>query len=327
MSRAVLGPRYFFIVMLSVLSIPLFAQHAAAYFSAGKARFAVKVNEKVLPYQVNGVFVLPGEKLTLKPLDVSTQNAYVLQNVSGLEKRSMTNEWQWQAPQKPGLYTLALTRLGSMDSVTLNIFVMVPFQQGAKKQHINGYRIGAYPRRPTRPVHMYNMPRGFIEVTEENQETFIAPHFQLKQFVCKQNGSYPKYIVLREQLLWKLEAILEKINIRGYRYNTFHVMSGYRTPSYNKSIGNVKHSRHLWGDAADIFVDAYPQDGKMDDLNRDGKINRRDAALLYKIIDGMYGPSSSHQHLIGGLGQYSGTAAHGPFVHVDVRGHRVRWKK
>ena len=29
--------------------------------------------------------------------------------------------------------------------------------------------------------------------------------------------------------------------------------------------------------------------------------------------------------VVGGLGAYGSTAAHGPFVHVDTRGHRARW--
>jgi hypothetical protein len=28
---------------------------------------------------------------------------------------------------------------------------------------------------------------------------------------------------------------------------------------------------------------------------------------------------------VGGAGVYRGTKAHGPFLHVDVRGDRVRW--
>jgi uncharacterized protein YcbK (DUF882 family) len=28
---------------------------------------------------------------------------------------------------------------------------------------------------------------------------------------------------------------------------------------------------------------------------------------------------------IGGLGIYGSTSAHGPFIHVDVRGTRARW--
>ena len=47
--------------------------------------------------------------------------------------------------------------------------------------------------------------------------------------------------------------ILQKVNERGYRCDTFHIMSGYRTPYYNGAIGNVRYSRHVWGGAADIF--------------------------------------------------------------------------
>ena len=60
---------------------------------------------------------------------------------------------------------------------------------------------------------------------------------------------------LRPRLLLKLEMMLEKVNAAGYRCDTFQVMSGYRTPHYNMAIGNVKYSRHVWGGAADIFVD------------------------------------------------------------------------
>jgi hypothetical protein len=51
------------------------------------------------------------------------------------------------------------------------------------------------------------------------------------------------------------------------------VMSGFRTPRYNKSGGNTggraNLSRHMYGDASDIFVD-NDGNGTMDDLNRDG---------------------------------------------------------
>ena len=171
---------------------------------------------------------------------------------------------------------------------------------------------------------IYRPPRGFIEVTEDNLETLVSPHFRLKDFLCKQDGDYPKYLVLQEKLLLKLELILEKVNEEGVRCNTFHVMSGYRTPYYNKLIGNVKYSRHLWGGAADIFIDEHPEDSMMDDLNGDGQIDYRDAGVLYDIIDRMYG-KPWYQRFLGGLGRYKKTSNHGPFVHVDVRGFRARW--
>jgi hypothetical protein len=124
--------------------------------------------------------------------------------------------------------------------------------------------------------------------------------------------------------LLKLELILQAVNERGYTCDTFHIMSGYRTPYYNKAIGNVKYSRHLWGGAADIFIDENPRDGMMDDLNRDSKIDYRDAAVLYDIIDGLYG-KPFYASFVGGLARYRKTPTHGPFVHVDVRGFRARW--
>jgi uncharacterized protein YcbK (DUF882 family) len=86
----------------------------------------------------------------------------------------------------------------------------------------------------------------------------------------------------------KLELILEKVNEKGYICETLHVMSGYRTPYYNKAIANVKYSRHVYGGAADIFIDEKPKDGMMDDLNKGGKIDYHDAAIIYNIVDAMY---------------------------------------
>jgi len=161
-------------------------------------------------------------------------------------------------------------------------------------------------------------------VTEKNEETSVSPHFQLKEFVCKQDGGYPKYVVLQERLLLKLELILEMVNEKGYPCSRLHIMSGYRTPYYNKLIDNGKYSHHLWGGAADIFIDENPADGMMDDLNADGHINYRDAEVLYDIVEEMYG-NPWYERFLGGLGLYKKTRSHGPFVHIDVRGFHVSW--
>ena len=85
----------------------------------------------------------------------------------------------------------------------------------------------------------------------------MSPHFRLKQFLCKEDTSkdFPKYVVLKERLPLKLEAILERVNAMGFKTDTLHVMSAYRTPYYNHAIGDVKYSMHQWGSAADIYVD------------------------------------------------------------------------
>ena len=173
-------------------------------------------------------------------------------------------------------------------------------------------------------MNIYRPPKGFIEVTEENEHVFVSPHFQLKQFICKQPSGYPKYLVLKESLLLKLEHILGQVNSQGYSCESFHIMTGYRTPFYNYAIGNAKYSRHLWGGAADFFIDVNPKDEMMDDLNRDGAIDWKDAAVIYRMINKMQW-KSEYQPFLGGLARYKKTASHGPFVHIDVRGKSTRW--
>jgi hypothetical protein len=207
--------------------------------------------------------------------------------------------------------------------VLFNVFVTVPLDE-ARDGTLNGYRIGSYPEKPLRGLEIYHPPPGLVEVTPENLDTRVSPHFRLGQFLCKQGGDFPKYVVLEERLLFLLELLLEKSNERGWNASSFHVMSGYRTPIYNQAIGNVPYSRHVWGGAADVFIDENPRDGRMDDLNGDGKADLRDATAFYDFIDGLF-RRPFFARFLGGLGRYDSTPAHGPFVHVDVRGTRARW--
>ena len=122
----------------------------------------------------------------------------------------------------------------------------------------------------------------------------------------------------------KLEAILERVNRLGFSTDTLHVMSAYRTPYYNHAIGDVKYSQHQWGSAADVYIDPHDRD-RMEDLNRDGRIDIADSKFLYDRIEELF-ERKDLQKFEGGLGFYPATAAHPPFVHVDVRGTKARWK-
>jgi len=309
-------------IVISCVVLQKALAHINAHFSPEKANFKIKFKNEISPYRIISVFVLPGEKLTLETID-HDDIQFSLITSAGKVIQTNANKWQWQAPLKVGHSSARILHPQSTDSISINIFVMVPYDR-LKGEYLNGYRIGTYPSVPLKKLPIYKPPRGFIEVTKENQETLLSPHFKLKQFLCKQVSGFPKYVVIKERLLLKLELILERMNEKGYRCNTFHIMSGYRTPYYNKIIGNVKYSRHVWGGAADIFIDENPQDEMMDDLNKDGKINFLDAAIIYDTIDEMYG-QPWYRSLLGGLGRYKKTASHGPFVHVDVRGFRARW--
>ena len=102
-------------------------------------------------------------------------------------------------------------------------------------------------------------------------------------------------------------------------------MSGFRTPQYNAGGGDPRGraalSRHMYGDANDIFID-NDGDGQMDDLNHDGRVNIADAKVIQDAVNRV---ERAHPSLIGGCGIYSGTSAHGPFTHIDTRGYPARW--
>ena len=264
-------------------------------------------------FVVRALTVLPGETVTLELGDRTPAAGYVARPAAGRLEPLSTGRWAWTAPPTPGHYPIRVVAPAGGDSVTLQAFVVVPYDR-LQGELLNGYRIGRYPRTP---------PAGFVEVTRENEDVLVAPHFRLKQFLCKQPGGSRKYVVLNERLLHALEYVLAQVNASGYRATTLHVMSGYRTPAYNRSIGNVRYSQHQWGAAADIFIDENG-DGVMDDLNGNGRSDSGDADVLYRLID-RAAARPEGLGLIGGLGQYPATRAHGPFVHLDVRDRKARW--
>jgi hypothetical protein len=109
----------------------------------------------------------------------------------------------------------------------------------------------------------------------------------------------------------------------GFAAKGLHVMSGYRTPQYNGpgGKGRAKFSRHTYGDAADVWLDD-DGDGQMDDLNRDGRVDTKDAEVLASAVERV---EQREPELVGGYGVYRANRVHGPFVHIDVRGTPARW--
>ena len=206
--------------------------------------------------------------------------------------------------------------------MTLNVFVMVPLTQ-VKDGKLGNYRIGEYRKVPLRGDPVYLPPRGVIQVTPAIAATEVSPHFTLGQFLCKQEALFPKYVVLREPLVLKLELLLEQFNLAGFRADGFGFISAYRTPYYNALIENVPYSRHTWGDAADIYLDG-DGDGLMDDLDGDGSSGAGDAVFFRNFV-GALSSEAWYRPFEGGLGDYPPNAAHGPFVHIDCRGFRARW--
>jgi hypothetical protein len=224
-------------------------------------------------------------------------------------------------PTRPGFYRLAIVRGLERQVISEpTLAVMVPFQQ-RKGGMLNGYRIGTYIA--DRITH-HDHPDGFLEVDEADVDLRVSTHLKLGDFITHdgQADVWPKYVALNPRLLDKLELVLAKIgsNARfarredGSRDVAFDVHSGFRTPAHNSGVwGAVTDSRHEYGDAADVAIDA----------NGDGRVTLTDELLVARAVDQV---ELEHPELVGGLGLYTSGDYRSPYVHIDTRGKRTRWK-
>jgi hypothetical protein len=297
---------------------------ASGRFDPKTADFAVTFHGERSAYRDAAVVAMPGAAVVFDV--VGPAGVYSVKTSAGAAIQQSAHRWRWTAPPRSGTYEVKFkgpAGLHRHDEIVVHAFVMVPASR-VRSGWLNGYRIGTYP--PLKGNPAYTAPPGFIEVTKENHNTKVSPHFTLEQFLCKEDATpqYPKYVVLNERLPLKLEAVLERVNALGFNVDTLNVMSAYRTPYYNHAIGDVPYSMHQWGSAADVYVDPA-KNARMEDLNRDGKIDVQDAKFLYDEIDEMLA-GEAFRRFQGGLGYYPATSAHPPFVHVDVRGTAARWK-
>lgn len=273
--------------------------------------------------KLRAAFRVPGQDLSPEKADSKIAARY-----KGGKKGEIVSA-ELDAPSQPGIYEIAM----ELDRVSrpiddLKLITLVPFAE-KKQGRIGLYYLGSWPfegaAKPRSPS--YANPDGFIEVTPENQNTNVSEHFRLRDFLTKdQGGVWPKYLLLQPKLLDKLELIVAELEKQGYRVEHVHVMSGFRTPRYNHAGGNTggraNLSRHMYGDAADIFVD-NDRNGSTDDLNRDGRVDLRDTEIISRAAEAV---ERAYPALVGGIGTYVACCGHGPFTHIDVRGYRARWR-
>lgn len=219
----------------------------------------------------------------------------------------------------PGVRTLSLPQNFNFSFVTLKPWVE------KKGNYVNTYHVGRWPGERRNMPDNYDNPVGFIEVTPENLDLRLSTHFTLRSFLTHdQENVWPKYVVMREELLDKLELVLSVLEAQNIPTRNVVVLSGFRTPQYNRRAsfeGAAYASRHQYGDAADVIIDA-DHDGRMDDLNRDGSVNFRDTDVINRAVEKV---EQQYPELVGGLGLYRAMGPSGPFAHIDVRGTRARW--
>jgi hypothetical protein len=275
--------------------------------------------------EVRVVFALPGDSVEY-PVEVrgdpaalayawvsiaDTANA---QPIPGTEVRPLAAELA--APSEPGFYRLALVNGAShslVDGPMLS--VMVPFSRKLGSS-LNGYRIGTYlaERLGARAA---DAPIGFVEVDESLADLPLTKHLRLSDFLTHdEQERWPRYAALDARLLDKIELVVAEIGrLSGKGEDAtlaLDVHSGFRTPIHNRRVPRAaRDSRHQYGDAADIAIDA----------NGDGRVSFADTRLVAKAVEVV---EQSHPDLVGGMGLYNRGGA--SYVHIDARGRRVRWR-
>jgi uncharacterized protein YcbK (DUF882 family) len=226
-------------------------------------------------------------------------------------------------PTAPGFYYLTLVRGAARQIVTEPVVaVLRPFEEKTGTM-LNGYRIGTYIAEKLLRNRTKECPDGFLEIYPQHVDLPLSKHFRVRDFITRDDQAHvwPKYVALNPRLLDKLELVfaeLEKRRDHGARQRKgdlrLDMHSGFRTPSHNKRIRRAaRDSRHQYGDAADIGVDA----------NWNGRIDRTDWRSLVIAVEAV---EKSHPDLVGGLGIYNSRRVSSPYVHIDVRGTRSRWK-
>ena len=121
----------------------------------------------------------------------------------------------------------------------------------------------------------------------------LEKNFNINEFKCKDGSSVPDEYIENVKLLAKnLQVLRDKID------RPITVISGYRSPEYNKKIGGAKRSQHMVAKAADIIV------------------NGMSSTEVKDIIVSLIKCGEMHP---GGIGLYQ------TFTHYDVRGANRRW--
>jgi uncharacterized protein YcbK (DUF882 family) len=221
------------------------------------------------------------------------------------------------APLEAGFYDLVVTRAGIKQRLAYpKLAVLVPFELKLGSS-LNGYSIGRYPAEWSRD-EQGERPAGFAEVREDQMDLPLTRHLKVRDFITHDSQTrWPRYAAIDARVLDKVELVLRELSRRRGEDEidfSMQVHSGFRTPLHNASVeGSARDSRHLYGDAADVAIDA---DG-------DGKMTIFDAYRVEQAVDWV---ERTHPDLAGGLGVYSSRRFATPYCHIDARGVRKRWR-
>jgi len=121
----------------------------------------------------------------------------------------------------------------------------------------------------------------------------LTKNFSLHEFRCRDGSDVP------EELMDNVHELAKNLQVlRDHIQKPVRVISGYRSPTYNKKIGGARRSQHMLAKAGDLIVKGMTPDevkAEIVQLIKEGKMKK------------------------GGVGLYT------HFTHYDVRGRNARW--
>lgn len=127
----------------------------------------------------------------------------------------------------------------------------------------------------------------------------LTPNFALHEFTCHNGDVVPPELLANVTLLAKnLQVLHDYLSEKAGKKVSIQIVSGYRSPVYNKSINGAAGSLHMTAKGADIRVKGVSEE----DVK--AAIEHLIAAKLMKQ---------------GGVGIYE------TWIHYDVRGTKARW--
>ncbi|MFH0793094.1 MAG: hypothetical protein V2A74_03580, partial [bacterium] len=220
---------------------------------------------------------------------------------------------------------------------SLPILVQYPTDRDGKGV-IEGYPIGVYPNEaaPDAPasvadhIERYHPPKWFIKVTPETASLQISLHFKLGDFSPSEERGKDHFIALDVRLLDQLEGLTDALAKKGYAPGSLKILRAFLSPNEKtrlerQGVTYSPYTRYLYGDAAALIVDANG-DGRMDDLNHDGKIDINDVDVLEEIASDVQKTAGRW----GGLGVIAAPKEPSwprtPYLDLDTRGFSSHWR-
>ena len=184
-------------------------------------------------------------------------------------------------------------------------------------------------------ANRYLVPKFFADLTPDAINLPVGDGLTLGDFVAYKDYHGPdgKKVFTTErhtdvfpphpELIDKLVKLRARLLQKGVKFTHFWITSGFRTPDYNHIIGGAAYSRHCYGDAVDLCIDEGGNH-RMDDLNGDGKVDRKDGLIIANACREL---EQEGAVVPGGIGLYEwdGEESVRSHVHIDCRGYMVRW--